>query len=108
MVGELGHHTLLPILDQIPSDPDPEKQKQSIERMAKWAQDMLTQRETQLTAGNTSVVTQPNSTLVDNGEAPKTPRQWEQHLESLPYGSPERQAAWDQYWESLQNQKPKS
>jgi len=106
MVGELGHYTLLPILDQIPSDPDPEKQKQNIERMAKWAQDMLTQRETQLTAGNTTVVTQPNSTLVDNGETPKTPKQWEAYLDSLPFGSPERQSAWDQYWESLQNQKP--
>ena len=106
MVGEMGHYTLLPILDQIPSDADPEKQKQNIERMAKWAQDLLTQRETQLTAGNTTVVTQPNSTIVDHGEGPRTPKQWEAYLESLPFGTPERQTAWDQYWESLQNQKP--
>jgi hypothetical protein len=106
MVGELKHYSLLPILDQIPSDPDPEKQKQNIERMAAWAHDMLQQREAQLTAGNTTVVTQPASTLVENGETPKTPKQWETYLESLPFGSPERQAAWDQYWESLQSQKP--
>jgi hypothetical protein len=105
MVGEMGHYTLLPILDQIPSDADPEQQKANIARMAKWADDLLAQREGQLTAGQTGNVTQPTTTVTDGETTPRTPKQWEQHIESLPYGSPEREAAWDQYWESLQSQK---
>jgi chromosome segregation ATPase len=107
MVGEMGHYNLLPILDQIPSDTDPEKQKANITRMAKWADDMLAQREQALTTGQTNTTTQPNTTVTGGGETtPKTPKQWETYIESLPYGSPERTAAWDQYWEQLQGQKP--
>jgi hypothetical protein len=98
MVGEMKHYNLLPILDQIPSDPDPEKQKANIARMAQWADGLLAQREQTLTAGQTQTVTQPNSTIVTPATTPKTAKQWEAHIESLPYGSPERQAAWDQYW----------
>lgn len=103
MVGEMGHHSLLPILDQIPSDPDPEKQKANIARMAQWANDMLAQRESQLTAGQTNTVTQPP--ITPGGETPRTAKQWEAYMEKLPFGSPERSAAWDEYWKALN--KPK-
>ena len=104
MVGELKHYNLLPILDQIPSDADPEKQKANIERMAKWADDLLAAREQILTAGQTQTVTQPNQTVVTPENQPKTSKQWEAHIESLPYGSPEREAAWEQYWASISQQ----
>ena len=56
--------------------------------------------------GQTNTTTQP-ATTVNNGETtPKTPKQWETYIESLPYGSPEREAAWDEYWNQLQGQKP--
>jgi len=105
IVGELKHFSLLPILDQIPSDPDPEKQKANIERMAKWADDLLALREQTLTAGQTQTVTQPNQTVVQGEDGPKTPKQWEAYIESLPYGDPEREAAWDRYWETVTSQK---
>jgi hypothetical protein len=102
MVGELGHHELLPILDQIPSDTDPEKQKANIQRMATWADQLLKQREDQLTAGQTDTPVQPASTVGgESTAAPKTAQQWEKYIESKPFGSPERQEAWDQYWKSL-------
>jgi len=108
LVGELGHYTLLPILDQIPSDADPEKQKQNIERMATWADQLLQQREEQLTAGQTGTVTQPTQTVTDGQQTPKTAKQWEAHIESLPYGSPERNEAWESYWKVVSGSKPKA
>jgi hypothetical protein len=105
LVGELKHYNLLPILDQIPSDPDPEKQKANIERMAAWADDLLAAREQTLTAGQTKTVAQTSQTITTPSETPKTPKQWEAHMDSLPYGSPEREAAWNSYWASL-NSKP--
>lgn len=105
LVGEMKHYNLLPILDQIPSDPDPEVQKANIERMATWANDLLAARENALTAGQTQTVTQPNGTVTAASESPKTPKQWEAHIESLPYGSPEREAAWNTYWEVLTSKK---
>jgi hypothetical protein len=109
LVGEMGHYSLLPILDQIPVDADPEKQKANIERMAQWANDLLAQREQALTAGLTGSTTQPKTTIVDpakNATLPKTPEQWSKYLESIPYGTPEREQAWNDYWDAMQ--KPQS
>ena len=102
LVGEMGHHNLLPILDQIPVSEDPEQQKAAIAKMATWADGLLQAREAALTAGNTTVVTQPATTVAGDTKLPVTAADWEKHIESLPYGSPERQAAWDNYWEVTQ------
>lgn len=107
LVGEMGHYNLLPILDQIPVDADPEKQKANISRMAQWANDLLAQREQTLTAGQTHTISQPVTPAANQMANLKTPEQWSKYLDTIPFGTPEREQAWNAYWEATQA-KPQS
>ncbi len=96
MIGELGHFDLLAIADQIPVHADPAKQKEAIERMAAFTKALVDGREQQLTAGSTVVQTQPEATI---SKLPETPAAWEKYINSLPLLSPERQKAFDDYFD---------
>ncbi len=95
MIASLGHFNLLAIAEQIPSNADEAKQKEAIEKMAAFAQNIAQSRETQLTAGNTGLTNvQPNA----GAAMPTTSKGWEALIESKPLGSPERQKVYDDYF----------
>ncbi len=96
MIGELGHYPLLAIADQIPLHADEAKQKEAIERMAAFMKALVDGREKELTAGNTVVSTQPEVTV---SKLPVTAAAWEKYINSLPLLSPERQKAFDDFFE---------
>ena len=96
MIAEMGHFNLLAIADQIPAHADPAKQKEAIEKVAAFADGLVKARESQLTSGTTVVTTQPPE---QNVKLPDTAAAWEKHINSLPWGSPERSKAFDDYYE---------
>ena len=103
MIAELGHYNLLAIADQIPANADPVKQKETIERMAAFASGLVQNREKELTAGVTQVTANPALA----GELPTTSAAWSKYLESIPFGTPEREAAWDKFYAWSQTQPAK-
>ena len=102
MIAELGHFNLLAIADQIPAHADEAKQKEAIEKVAAFADGLVKARESQLTAGTTVVTTQP---VEQNVKLPDSAAAWEKHINSLPWGSPERSQAFDDYYEWSRKQK---
>ncbi len=102
MIGEMGHYNLLAIADQIPVDADPVKQKANIERMAAFATQLVNGREQELTAGETKPILNPDKA----GDLPTTSAGWSKLIDGLPFGSPERQAAFDGMFAWSQTQKP--
>lgn len=105
MISELGHYPLLAIADQIPLHADKAKQKEAIERMAAFTKALVDGREKELTAGNTVVQTQPETSV---SSLPETAAAWEKYINSLPLLSPERQKAFDDFfeWSMKQGKKP--
>lgn len=103
MIAELGTTELFAIADQIPTHEDPEQQKAAIERLAKFATTLKEERERDLTAGTTGpVATQPTDPSL-----PSTAKEWERYIDKLPWGTPEREKAWDQYYASISKAAPK-
>ncbi len=96
MIAETGHYNLLAIADQIPAHADEAKQKEAIEKVAAFADGLVKARESQLTSGTTVVTTQP---VEQSAKLPDSAAAWEKHINSLPWGSPERQKAFDDYFE---------
>jgi hypothetical protein len=103
LIGDLGHYNLLAIADQIPVLDDPAKQKEAIERMAAFANSIAQSREQELTAGTTKVTTQ---TVPQNASDPTTSAAWSKYIESFPFGTPEREAAFNRWGEWAAKQKP--
>jgi len=102
MIADLGHYNLLAIADQIPVQADEAKQKEAIERMANFAKGLVEGREKELTAGTTVVTTNPAAT-----ELPTTSQAWNKYLEGIPFGTPEREAAWAKFFDWSQTQAAK-
>ena len=96
MIADTGHFNLLAIADQIPVQADPAKQKEAIERMAAFAASLVNGREKELTAGETALTIQP---IVNGGELPTTSAGWNKAIDALPFGTPERQAMFDKFFE---------
>jgi len=102
MIGDLKHYNLLGIADQIPVLADPVKQREAIERMAAFANSIAQNREQELTAGTTTVTTE---TVSPAGNLPTTDAGWSKLIESLPFATPEREAAFEA-WGNWSMKKP--
>ena len=91
-----GHPELLAIIDSLPVAENDEKQLQVINNMATFATELVKKREAELLAGSTdgsSGVSAPHAK-----EKPTTSEGWQAYVNSLPIGSKERQAAFDEWF----------
>lgn len=95
---ELGHPELVHILGSIPDIGDAEVLKGVMTDFIKFRQDGIKEREAVLLSGYTPPVPNVQTTQT----LPTTAKGWESHLDQLPLGSPERQKAFDQYFEWTQ------
>ncbi len=95
---ELGRPDLLPILEHLPDTADPEKLKEALNAMAGTVDAAVKARSEQLLSG---IVETPS---VSTSLVPESADGWVKHIESLPLGSKEREAAMDDYGTWLFNQ----
>lgn len=97
----MGRPDLLTVLDHLPAFDNEDALKAALTDLASFADGAATAREAQIRMGvTTTQVVPPQST------APASPDAWIKHIEGLPIGSTERQAASDRFgdWLQLQNQ----
>ena len=98
---DLNRPELLKIAERIPDLTDEEALKTVMTDFLGFADDMVKQREQQLLAGITPA-SGPGGSAVNN--APATPKAWEDHINSLPLGSKEREKALMDYGDFLERQ----
>ena len=91
-----GHPELLAIIDSLPVAEDDEKQLQVVQSMANFASDLVKKREAELLAG--TVDSSSGVGTLSAKEKPSTDDAWQARINSLPLGSKERQAAFDEYF----------
>ena len=94
-----GKPELLAIIDSLPVAETPEAQLQIINNMAQFADGIAKKRESELLAGNVDGSTGLSSAPA--GVKPTTPEGWESYINTLPLGSKERKAAFDEYYLAL-------
>lgn len=84
---------IMDIIDVVPAGQNDAEQETILNRFGTFAQQVAQKREKELTAGNTGpVVTTPGG-----GTDPTSSEGWAQRVNSLPLGSPERQAAMEKW-----------
>lgn len=103
VINGLKRPDLVRLLDKVPNLTDAEQLKSIFEDFGKWADDLVKQREEQLLAGVTQGFGGPPTQQV----LPASESEWEQKINSLPLGSPERMKVLEQYGDFLE-QKHKS
>jgi hypothetical protein len=91
-----GHPELLAIIDSLPVAEDDEKQLQVINNMAAFATDLVKKREAELLAGTTDGSSGIGA--IHAKDKPTTSEGWQAYINSLPLGSKERQAAFDEWF----------
>ena len=94
-----GKPELLAIIDSLPVAETPEAQLVIINNMAQFADGIAKKRETELLAGNVDGSTGLGSAPA--GKKPTTPEGWDAYINTLPLGSKERKAAFDEYYLAL-------
>ena len=101
---ELGHPELLELADTIPNLTDEEALKTVMSDVMRFAETQVQAREQQLMAG-VGPPPGPGNAVVDS---PQSKEGWEEHVNTLPLGSPERARAMDKYgdWLERANTKP--
>ena len=99
---ELNRPELVKILDQLPNLTDKEALTIVAKDFLGFADDLVSEREKQLTSG----ITPPIGPIDQTPATPATPEAWETHVNSLVLGTPERAKAMDDYgdWLEQQNQ----
>ena len=91
---EMGRPELMQLADRIPDLTDEVEIEAAFKDFAKFTDMAVMTREQQLTAGLTPVGGPTNNATP---AAPQTLEGWQQHIESLPLGSSEREAAMTQF-----------
>lgn len=96
---EIGKPEMIKILDTIPNLSDKEVLRTVMGDIAGFAEAAVKEREKQLLAGITPGIPpmQPGAKV-----NPASEKDWNAHINSLPLGSPERNKAFDDYYEWLQ------
>ena len=97
----INHPELISILDSLPAGVDLEATKASLLRIAAYGDNLKNMREAQLLAGITTTAGQGGPLTPPE---PTTDADWTKKIEATPFGSPERQAAWDGYFAFSQKQ----
>jgi hypothetical protein len=97
VINDLKRPELLRIADKIPNLQDEEALKIVMQDFAGFADDLVKQREQQLLSGVTPPLGPGNVTPSE----PESDRGWQEKINGLPLGSPERQKAMDDYGDWL-------
>jgi hypothetical protein len=97
---ELKRPDLIVLAERIPNLTDKEALRAAMSDIAKFADDAVSQREKQLFAG----VTPPLSPIATPVTQPGSAKEWEDQINRLSPGSPERTKLWDQYYDWLKTQ----
>lgn len=100
VANDLKRPELISILDRLPNLEDKEALTVVANDMLRFADDLVDEREKQLTSG----VTPPISPISAAPATPSTPAAWETHINSQVLGSPERAKAADDYGDWLETQ----
>jgi len=95
-VKKLGDTKLVKIIDNIPNMTDPEALDTVLKQFSEFAIDAVREREQQLLSGVT-----PGVTSGAQVSTPASEKAWDDHINSLPLGSKERQKALDSKWDWL-------
>ena len=99
---EIGHFEILRLSDSLPAVTDKEVLKTVMSDFIGFAEEQVKRREQQLMAG----ITAPAGVNAAPS-APSSKKGWEEHINSLPLGSKERQKALDDYGDWLFKQHSK-
>jgi hypothetical protein len=90
---ELNRPDLVAILDNVPNLTDKEALTNVMSTFSNWADNLVQQREQQLSIG----ITPPVSAHQTPPQKPSTSEGWQRHINSLPVGSQERQTALNEW-----------
>lgn len=90
---DLQRPDLVEILDRLPNLTDKEALTTIAKDFLGWGDNLVQARETQLKAG----VTDPISSVVTAPVKPSTSQGWEEYVNSIPLGTPERSKAMDEF-----------
>ena len=101
VANDLKRPELVRILDRLPNLEDKEALTIVAQDMLGFADDLVQEREKQLTSG----ITPPIGSVPAAPATPSTPAAWETHINSQVLGSPERAKAMNDYgdWLEIQN-----
>ena len=91
---EIGRPDLLAIADHLPNFEDKELMTTAMKDFDGWSSGLVSERERQITAGITPAV----SPVVSTPSGPASTQGWEQKINAMPLGSPERKKAMDDYF----------
>ena len=97
---ELGRPDLVAILERLPNLTDKEALTIVAKDFLGWGDQLVSEREKQLSAG----MTDPISPVTTAPAKPTTSQGWEDHINSLPLGSPEREKAFNQFGDWAESQ----
>lgn len=97
---ELKRPELVQILDRLPNLEDKEALEVVAKDMLGFADTLVQEREKQLTSG----ITPPIGNVSAGPATPSTPQAWENHINSLDLGTPERAKAMNDYGDWLERQ----
>lgn len=97
---ELKRPELVQILDRLPNLEDKEALTVVAQDMLGFADTLVQEREKQLTSG----ITPPIGSVSSSPPTPSTPQGWENHINSLDLGTPERAKAMNDYGDWLERQ----
>jgi len=97
VANELGKPELIAVADAFPNLDDKELLTQVMKDISGFTDKQVKAREDQLLAGTLPSINQADTTP----SVPQTEAEWVEHLNSLPFGSPEKQKALDQYGDFL-------
>jgi vacuolar-type H+-ATPase subunit I/STV1 len=101
---ELQRPDLVAILEQLPNLEDKEALTVVAKDFLGWGDQLVSEREKQLSAG----VTDPISSVTAAPAKPTTSEGWENYINSLPIGTPERDDAFNEFgdWAESQQTQP--
>ena len=97
---DLNRPDMVAILDRLPNLTDKEALTTVAQDFLKWGDGLVSEREKQLSAG----VTDPISPVTTAPAKPTSSEGWEQYVNSLPLGSPERLQATNEYGDWAESQ----
>jgi chromosome segregation ATPase len=95
---EMGRPDLMRVLETIPNVTDETALKTVMETFSDYADNAVREREKQLLSGLTPPI---NGAGTKGTNAPSSEAAWQEHINGLPLGSPERAKAHDDYWNWL-------
>jgi chromosome segregation ATPase len=96
-IKKLNRPDLIQVMDAVPASEDPAAMEAAFTSLAGYADSLVRAREQQLTAGVTT--TGGGASAVQSVAKPSTSAGWQDHVNSLGLGTPEREKAMSDWYE---------